>query len=485
MDSTTKGKVASGFKWTSVETAANLGLNFIVGILIARQLTPADYGLIGMLGIFMAISQTFLDSGFSQALIQKQDADNDDFSTTFFLNIGMGVFFYSLLYLCAPLIAQFYNQPLLIPITRVYMLTLVINSLMMVQTTKLSKDMEFRTKSILNLSSSIVSGIFGITMAYTGFGVWALVWCGLGSKIFSCLLLWSIVKWRPLLVFSKKSFNALFGYGSKHLASALINTIYGNIATIIIGKAYQAKDLGLFSRADGFANLPTSTITSIVLRVNFPVLARLQNDNAQLLSTYSTLLRVPLFLLYPILFGMAVLASPLLEVLLGANWLACAGFLVIMCFGRLWSPLTSINLNLLYVKGRTDLVLKLELIKKPIAFVMLFAAIPFGIYGMCVSIALYEFVAFCINCHYTGKLLDYGFRKQMAELLPILGYSALMAVVVWTVTYFFSSPALKLLIGITSGIIVYVALAWISKDPTFGLCKNYLAAKLRLNFKRY
>lgn len=479
MDSATKGKVASGFKWTTLETAANMGLQFVVGILIARQLAPSDYGLIGMLGIFIAVSQNFLDSGFSQALIQKQDADNNDFSTTFFFNIGMGILFYVILYFCAPLIADFYNQPLLTSITRVYMLTLIINSFMMVQSTKLSKDMEFRTKSILYVSGTLVSGVVGITMAYTGYGVWALVWCGIASKLFCCILLWCMVKWRPILVFSKKSFKALFGFGSKHLASSLINTIYWNISTIIIGKFYQARDLGLFSRADGFANLPTSTITSIVMRVNYPVLAKLQNDNAQLLATYSTLLRVPLFLLYPILFGMAALASPMLEVLLGAKWLACAGFLIIMCFGRLWSPLTTINLNLLYVKGRTDLVLKLELIKKPIAFVMLFGAIPFGIYGMCISIALYEFVAFCFNCYYTGKLLGYGFSKQMRELLPILGYSSVMAAGVWFVAWILPTPATRLFVGIATGIIIYTGLAWFFNDPTFGLCKNYISNKMK------
>ena len=215
------------------------------------------------------------------------------------------------------------------------------------------------------------------------------------------------------------------------------------------------------------------------MRVNYPVLAKLQNDNAQLLATYSTLLRVPLFLLYPILFGMAALASPMLEVLLGAKWLACAGFLIIMCFGRLWSPLTTINLNLLYVKGRTDLVLKLELIKKPIAFVMLFGAIPFGIYGMCISIALYEFVAFCFNCYYTGKLLGYGFSKQMRELLPILGYSSVMAAGVWFVAWILPTPATRLFVGIATGIIIYTGLAWFFNDPTFGLCKNYISNKMK------
>lgn len=478
MDDSTKGKIVKGLKWTSAESFITQVLQFIISIVIARQLLPSDYGILGMLAIFMGISQTFLDSGFGSALIQKKEVTQDDYSTAFYFNIGVASLMYLILWLSAPLIAEFYNQPLLVPVTRVYTLTLLLGGLTIVHVARLSRNLDFKTKAVISVTALFVSGITGISMAYMGYGVWALVWQGIASVAVNALLLWIKFKWLPALRFSKQSFHALFGFGSKILCSSLINSVYSNISTLIIGKAFNARELGLFTRANEFAKRPGDMITQIALKVNYPVLSRFQGDNEQLLANYKVLLRAPIFILYPILFGMVCLSYPMIDVILGEKWLGCTPMLMILCFGFLWGPLTHINLNLLYVKGRTDLVLKLELIKKPIAFLMLFSAIPLGIYGMCVSVALYDLVAFSFNCYYTKKILNYGLLKQMKEISVILGYSVIMALAVLAATWFIPSSLIKLIVGIPLGAIVYFAVAKYNNDPTL----NSLLVRLSTRF---
>ncbi|MDE6023652.1 MAG: oligosaccharide flippase family protein, partial [Muribaculaceae bacterium] len=269
----------------------------------------------------------------------------------------------------------------------------------------------------------------------------------------------------------------LFSFGGKLLVSSLINNIYSNISTFIIGKAYQATDLGFYTRANQFSQLPTQTISNIVVKVNYPILAQVQDDNAKLINAYKTLLRTPVFILYPILFGLAILARPFIEVLLGDKWLQSASLIPILCCGNLWNPLTDINLNLLYVKGKTDLVLKLELIKKPIAFLMLIASVPFGLKGMCVAISLYNFIAFCFNCHYTGKILDYGFFKQVKSLLPILGYCIIMGAVVFGISSIFENPLFQLSAGILSGVLSYLTIALLAHDQSLIHLRQILLKK--------
>ncbi|MDE6342750.1 MAG: lipopolysaccharide biosynthesis protein [Muribaculaceae bacterium] len=453
--------------WTGIDRLGTQLIQFVIGILIARVLLPSDYGLIGMLAIFMGVAQTFLDSGFANALIQKKDRNTLDYSTVFYFSIVIGVILYLILYVAAPWIADFYSQPILTQITRVYMLTLVINGLAIVHTAKMTIDLDFRSQAVISIVSIICSGGLGIWMAYSGYGVWALVWQGICLASVRMILSWIFCRWLPLLRFSLQSFRKLFSFGSKLLGSSLINRVSSNLSTIIIGKVFHSAELGFFTRANQFCVLPTTTITNIVLKVNFPILSQLQDDDARLLEAYKTLLRTPVWLLYPILFGIAALARPLILTLLGENWLGSASLIPILAFGSLWDPLTHINLNLLYVKGRSDLVLKLELIKKPIAFVMLLSAIPFGIIGMCISIALYSFIAFCFNCHYTGKMLGYGFGKQVREILPILGYCVVMLAGVVPFNFLNIHPAAQLFLGIAAGMIIYISVSVANKDTSY------------------
>lgn len=450
--------------WTGIERLGTQVIQFVIGIIIARILLPSDYGLIGMLAIFMGIAQTFIDSGFSSALIQKKDRNQNDYSTVFYFSIAIGVIIYTILYFGAPYIAKFYNQPILTAVTRVYMLTLVINGFSISQTAKLTVDLNFKGLAIVTILSIMVSGCIGIYLAYNGYGVWALVWQGIVMSFCRTLLTWIISRWTPLLIFSKQSFIKLFSFGSKLLASSLINSVYSNISTLIIGKAYHAVELGFFTRAQQFCQLPTQTITNIVLKVNFPILSKVQDDNKKLIEAYKILLRTPVYILYPLLFGLAILSKPLIIVLLGENWAPSSKLIPILCFGCLWEPLTHINLNLLYVKGLSGLVLKLELIKKPLAFMMLFCSIPLGLEWMCVAISLYSFIAFSINCYYTGKILNFGLLKQLKSLIPILGYCLIMSVIVISISIVFSSPVYKLLVGTIIGMLSYILLGVLFSD---------------------
>jgi len=467
-----------GFSWSAIEKFASQFIAFVLGIIMARLLAPSDYGVIGMLGIFMAICATVSDSGFSSALIQKKDKTEDDYSTAYLFNIGISVFLYIIFFISAPWIANFYNTPILKPVARVVSLQLILNALFNVQVTKMSIDLKFKEMSIMSIVSQILTGIVGVILAYSGLGVWALVW----QSIFSCVLrglltIW-YTKWIPAFRFSKDSFNALFGFGSKILVSSLINTVYNNLYTLVIGKKFSPSEVGYFNRANTLSGFPSKIATSMITSVNYPILSKIQDDDERLLRTYKYMTTVPLFVLYPILIGLAVLAQPIVLLLLGEKWLPCVPLVQIMCVGAMFSPLTSINLNLLYVKGRTDLVLKLELMKKPIGFAIVLITMNFGITWLVIGRIAYEFIAFTFNCYYTGKILNYGWASQMKEILPIIIKSAMMGCVVYFVFKSLHGAWSQVLIGTLVGMIIYALIALITKDESFKEVINLIKESL-------
>ena len=457
-----------GMSWTATEKVISRIVVFILGIILARKLLPSDYGVFGMLDIFIAIAATLTDSGLGSALIQKKDKTDVDYSTFFIFNFGVSAFLYLVLFLAAPWIASFYHTPILKDVTRVVALQLILNALFNTQLTKLRVDLQFKELSLISIISQILTGIFAIVLAYMGFGVWALVFqVLLGSILRGLLVMKAAHWWTPGMRFSNNSFKGLFSFGSKLLASSLINTIYGNLYTLIIGKAYSANEVGHFNRGSSLAVFPSNAMTDVVVSVNYPILSRFQDDNEKLVSAYRKMLTLPLFFLYPVVIGLGVLAEPIVGLLLKEQWLPCVPFLQIMCLGTIFTPLTHINLNLLYVKGRSDLVLKLELIKKPIGFALIFISIQFGIMWLMAGKALYEFIAFSFNCFYTGKILGYGWKEQMRDIFPILMKACLMGAAVYFICTPLSGWWTKLLIGTASGIIVYLLTAIITRDRNF------------------
>ena len=451
-----KQKTTKGLFWSSVERFSNQGVSFIFSIILARILAPSDFGIIAMIGIFFAVAQSFVDSGFSNALVRKTDRREEDLSTCFYFNIGVGIVAYIVLFLIAPFIADFYNQPILSPIIRITGLGVVLNSLCVVQQALFTIRIDFKSQAKVTLSATIISGIVGVVLAYLGYGVWALVWQGVVMSLVRMGLLWLMSKWRPKTGFSKDSFHYLFGYGSKLLASGLLDTIYNNIYPIVIGKFYSPAQLGNYSRALSFAQLPSSNITSILQRVTFPVLSTIQDDLPRLQTNYRRLLKLSAFIVFPLMMGLAAVAFPLIRVVLTPKWEGCSLYLQIICFALMWYPIHAINLNLLQVKGRSDLFLRLEIIKKIVGVCIMCITIPLGITAMCIGMVVSSLISLFINTHYTGKLIYVGYIKQMRDLLPIFINSLIMGGIVYLCIQISDNDIVQLSLGIVVGLISYI-----------------------------
>ena len=454
-EQTLKQATTKGLFWSSVERFSNQGVQFVFSIILARLLSPSDYGIIAMVTIFFAVAQSFVDSGFSNALVRKTDRVEEDLSTCFYFNIGVGIIAYIVLFLIAPLVANFYNQPILSPIIRITGLEVMLNSLCVVQQALFTIKIDFKSQAKITLSATVISGIVGILLAYQGYGIWALVWQGIASSIVRMGLLWLMSKWRPRTGFSKSSFNYLFGYGSKLLASGLLDTIYNNIYPIVIGKFYNPAQLGNYSRALGWAQLPSANITSILQRVTFPVLSAIQDDTLRLQNSYRRLLKLSAFIVFPLMMGLAAIASPLIRVILTAKWDGCVLYLQILCFALMLYPIHAINLNLLQVKGRSDLFLRLEIIKKIIGVVILIITIPLGITAMCLGMVFSSIICLIVNTYYTSRFIDVGLLTQLKDLRIILINSLVMGGGIYILTSFIDIEGLKLVMGIVIGFLLY------------------------------
>ena len=456
-----KQKTTNGLFWSSVERFSNQGVSFVFSIILARILAPRDFGIVAMIGIFFAVAQSFVDSGFSNALVRKTDRREEDLSTCFYFNIGVGIVAYIVLFLIAPFIADFYNQPILSPIIRITGFGVVLNSLCVVQQALFTIRIDFKSQAKVTLSATIISGIVGVVLAYLEYGVWALVWQGVVMSLVRMGLLWLMSKWRPKAGFSKDSFHYLFGYGSKLLASGLLDTIYNNIYPIVIGKFYSPAQLGNYSRALTFAQLPSSNITSILQRVTFPVLSTIQDDMPRLQTDYRRLLKLSAFIVFPLMMGLAAVAFPVIRIILTPKWEGCSLYLQIICFALMLYPIHAINLNLLQVKGRSDLFLRLEVIKKIVGVCIMCITIPLGITAMCIGMVASSLIALFINTFYTGKLIDIGYLKQMCDLLPIFINSLLMGGVVFITIQFIMNDVFKLMVGGIIGGLYYLLSSYI------------------------
>lgn len=464
MSESLKHKTVKGTIWSSLERFSVQGIQFLVMIIMARVLTPDDYGLVGMLAIFIAISQSLIDSGFSQALIRKQDRTEVDNSTVFYFNIGVGLILYFVLFFTAPLIAKFYDEPILIPLTRVISLSVIINSLVVVQRALLTIKIDFKTQAKATFTGAILSGIVGITMTYTGFGVWSIVAQQLTNLATVMILLWIFSHWRPSLTYSWASFRELFAFGSKLAVSGLLDTLYRNVYLIVIGKVFKAADLGYYTRAHQFAEFPSSNVSGVVQRVTFPVLCTVQNDDERLRDIYRRLLRISAFVVFPLMMGLAGVARPFVSLILNEQWNFAGVLLQIICFAMMWYPVHAINLNLLQVKGRSDLFLKLEIYKKFIGIGILVITVPFGLEAMCYGSIFSSILSLIINTYYTGKLINVGFLKQMRDLMPTMCYSFSMFIIVTLTVRAVSGHIAELLCGIIVGLVYFFIATYITRS---------------------
>lgn len=463
MSDSLKSTATKGILWSAVERFSVQGVQFVIMIIMARLLTPEDYGLIGMLAVFLAVSQSLIDSGFSQALIRKQNRTEIDNSTVFYFNIIVSVVLYLILFISAPFVSDFYDTPQLTPIMRVVCLSVIINSLAVVQRAHLTINIDFKTQAKASLIAAVISGIVGISLAYTGYGVWSLVWQQLLNLGINTFLLWFFSKWRPILAYSWNSFRELFSFGSKLLFSGLLDTLYRNIYPIVIGKLFSASTLGHYTRAHHFSEFPSSNVTGILQRVTYPILCKLQNDDERFSNVYRKFLKLSAYTIFPLMMGLAGVSKSFIKISIGSQWDFCAELLIIICFSMMWYPIHAINLNLLQVKGRSDLFLRLEIIKKILGVTMLVITSPFGLVVMCYGQIVNSFIALIINTYYTGKLINVGFIRQMHDLFPTLVLSVSMFVLIMLFNSLITNIYLQLVVGIIIGIIYYITVSIVFK----------------------
>lgn len=420
-----KGDLARGVKWSFAERMAVQGIQLVLGFVLARLLSPGDYGVVGMVTVFIAVSENIVDSGFSKALIRKMDRDETDYSTAFYFNAAVGLACYGVLCALSGPIADFFSTPVLRGLVKAMGLTMLINSLGVVQTARLTVAVDFRSQAIASGAAALLSGAAGVGMAYAGMGVWALAWQAVAKSAIGTGILWWMAKWRPRGRFSVRSFKELFGYGSKLLAASIVNTIHGQVASIAIGRFYTAAELGNYTRGQQIATIPSYQVTGVLQRVTFPILARLQGDKAALMGAYRKYVRTSSAGIMFMSVLLAALAGPIVEVLLGPKWEGAVAFMQVYAFGAMFDHINQINMNLLQINGRAGLYLRLESVKKCISLALLCASIPLGVMGICASRVVYGQVAVLINTWSTGRLYGLGYREQSRDFMPYLGLALL------------------------------------------------------------
>ena len=453
--------------WTLIQQFSTQGISFVVSIILARLLLPEQFGLIAMLGIFVGLGTSLLESGLSQSLIRTTDPDLEDYSTVFYFNLAGSFIVYAIVYFCAPYIAVLYHQPQLENITRWYCLIFITNALSSIHYTRLTKQMLFKKELTITIPSLILSSIVGITMAYSGYGVWSLVASGLTQSLAVAVQMWIRSDWRPVLSFNKEKFKYHFDYGYKLTLSGMLDTLFTNAYVIIIGKYFAPAQVGFYNRAETIKQLPVSNISNVLNKVTFPLFAEVKDDDVRLKDIYSKIMQMVLFFVAPILLIMAALGEPLFRLLFTDKWLPAVPYFQILCWAGILYPIHAYNLNILKVKGRSDLFLKLEIIKRTMVVLIIAMSLPYGIYGLLYGGIITSVLAFFINTYYSGKFINYTSWHQMVDVLPTLILATITGATVYLMDKYLSqqliSDFLRLVLGTAIGTLIFLLLSKLFK----------------------
>ncbi|RUT77868.1 MOP flippase family protein [Ancylomarina longa] len=458
-----KSQTIKGVFWSFLEKFGSQFILLISQIVLARILEPRDFGLLGMIAIFIAVSQAFIDSGFDNALIQKKDVNQTDFSTVFYFNISIGFALYIILFFAAPAIADFFRAPQLVNLTRVVCLILIVNSFGLIQFVKFKIEMNFKAIAQVVVIANILSAIVGIGMALLDFGVWALAGQIIGIYTFRTILFWIKSEWRPSFVFSLESFKSLFNFGSKLLLSGLISQTFENIYLLVIGRMFSATALGFYAQARKLQQVPVATLAQVVGNVTFPAFSKIQDENERLRVGFRKLIKLLVFINFPLMIGLAIIAKPLLVLILGVKWLPSVPYFQLLCIAGMIYTLHASNLNILKVKGRSDLFLYLEIIKKGIVVIAIVIGLNWGIIGLVVGQICTSFISFFINAFYTGKLIAYTIPQQLKDVSQTFIITLIMAAVM-SIGWLIQDQILTLSYQILSGISTYLLLAFATKQ---------------------
>ena len=465
-------KALSGILWTFLDTFFIKGMSFIAMLFLARWLGPKEFGLIGMIAVFIGIGNSLVDSGLSSSLIRTPDANDSDFSTVFYMNMLMSILVCGLLFISAPYISLFFEQEILTNVIRVYCLSFVVSAFSAVQLAILNREMDFRRLTLLNVPSTVIGVSIGLWMGYNHYGVWSIIAMYLTTQIIFSILLWLTSTWKPNLHFSKEKFLFHYAFGYKLMLSGLLDQLFKNSYNILIGKFFPVQTLGYFERAKRFNDYPSQTITSIIGKVTYPMLSKLQDNTAKIAVVYKKMLRVTFFVTAPLMIGAAAVASPLFDLVLGKEWAMAVPFFQILSISSMLYPIHAFNINILKVYGRSDLFLKLEVIKKAITVVTICTGFQFGIMGLVWSSVVSSFISLLINTHYSSKLIDYKTRSQLLDMLPIILISGVMFLVIDKGSSFFYhySNIIQIALSVVIGTVFYISVNLLfPKSPIYEL----------------
>lgn len=474
-----KKKTVKGVGWSTVDNIAQYAVTFIVGIVLARLLSPDDFGLIGLIAIFTAICTAVINGGFSTALIRKVNVTDEDYNTVFIVNFGVSLLLYVLIFLFSPLIADFFNRVELIELTRVSSLGLVIGALSFVQQTRLIRRIDFKSQTKITIIATVLSGVIGIVMAFLGFGVWALVAQQLVNQSIRTIMLWLVNKWIPRLRFSNRSFRDLFGFGWKMMMSNILDTVWKELYQLVVGKFYNPATLGQYTTSKQYSQLFSSNLTNVVQRVTFPVLSSIQDDRVRMVSAYRRIIKTSMFVTAICMFSLGAISEPLLYCLIGSKWHEAATYLPLICLSGVLYPLHAINLNMLQVQGRSDLFLGLEIIKKILALFPLAVGAFVGIMPMLFTNVIYGIFSFFLNSYFSGKFLGYSSYRQICDVAPSFCLASVIALSVYFLKYIECSYWIILPSQIIVGAIVFFVICNFFKIGEYNELKDIISPYLK------
>lgn len=473
-----KSKITSSFLWRFAERCGAQGVTFIVSIILARILDPEIYGVVALVTVFSGILEVFVDSGFGNALIQKKDADNLDFSTVFFFNIFICVLLYLLMFGISPIIARFYDRPQLTSVIRVASITILISGVKNVQIAYVSRNMLFKRFFFATLGGTVGAAVIGIYMAYNGYGVWALVLQSLFNQIVDTIILWITVKWKPQRTFSVERLKILFSYGWKLLVASLLDAGYNKLRDLIIGKKYTANSLAYYSKGFAFPNTIALNINSSVDSVLLPTMSKMQDDYIALKAVTRRSIKICTFLMMPLMMGLAVCAEPIVRIVLTEKWIPCVPFLRVFCFTCSFWPVHTANTNAVKALGRSELYLKLEIIKKLIGLTAVLISMWFGVMAMAYSLLITCIIYLVIYSFPNKVLLGYSFFEQIKDIIPPIIISCVMGVIVYCITYLELNDWLTLIIQIPLGVLIYIGFSAIFKIDSYSYMKGIISGLL-------
>lgn len=471
-----------GIFWSFGDQIAIQGIQFILQIILARLLLPEDFGIYGMILVFIAISYTIIDSGITQALIREQNTSQVDYSTAFYFSLIMSFVMYGVLYAFAPAISEFFDEPQLVLILRILSLVLIISSLGNIQRAQLTKAINFKTQTKINFIAGILSGVTAIIFAVQGFGVWSLIVKILSMQLFQSGLLWIYIDWKPTFVFKYASFKKLFGFGSKIMLASLITTIYSNIYYILIGRFYSAAQLGYYTNAVKLNDVASQTITAALQRVTYPVLSSIQDEEERLKYGFKKIIRTSTFLNFPLMVGLAVIAEPLINMLFGNNWLPMVVYFQLLCFAGMLYPLNAINLNILQVKGNSNLYLQLIIAKQVALTLLIFGAVWFdlGVIGLIGVAVIQSYIELILNSHFAGREISYSTIELIKDIFLIYIITLLMGGTVYLCGMFLPvNNFLKIILQILVGTVVYIGMSKLAKIQELNIVIDFISTIIK------